>query len=270
MQYYLKEPALPALSYFIKNFWSFENDDPTIIEEKIIPDGYPELIFHYKDPYQINIKGHWELQANYLIAGQIRNHFHLKNTGSTGIFGIKMQPTALQELFGLEMDTYTDQVFPFSEKIKTLLQSLISIAISSNTFDNKVASIESWFEQFIQKTPFKKNAIHPLVSKIIASKGLITVNELKLEAGISERSLERRFKTAVGISGQLYIKIIRFSHIFKTVKEHSKWADVAYLCGYYDQSHFIKNFKEFTGENPSAYGFDKKTMANFFLVPPKE
>jgi len=270
MYYHFQEPSSSDLSYFIKSFWSFENDDLTITEEKIIPDGYPELIFHYKDPYQINIKGHWELQANYLIAGQIRNHFHLKNTGSTGIFGIKMQPTALQELFGLEMDIYTDQVFPFSEKIKTLLDPIISIAISSNTFDDKVTSIESWFQQFIQKTSFKKNPINPVVSKIVTSKGLVTVNELKQEAGISERSLERRFKTAVGISTQLYIKIIRFSHIFKTVKEHSKWTDVVYLCGYYDQSHFIKNFKEFTGENPSVYGFDEKTMANFFLSPPKK
>lgn len=269
MEYFLKE-ASPLFSDFIKSFWSFENDDPTITVEKIIPDGYPELIFHYKDPYQINIKGHWELQANYLIAGQIRNYFHLKNTGSTGIFGIKMQPAALQELFGLEMYTYTDQVFPFPEKIKTLLDPIISIAISSSAFEEKVASIETWFKQFTQNTPFKKNLINPVVSKIIASKGLVTVNELKLEAGISERSMERRFKTAVGISTQLYIKIIRFSHIFKTVKEHSKWADVAYLCGYYDQSHFIKNFKEFTGESPSAYGFDEKTMANFFLAPPKK
>jgi len=59
MYYHFQEPSSSDLSYFIKSFWSFENDDLTITEEKIIPDGYPELIFHYKDPYQINIKGHW-------------------------------------------------------------------------------------------------------------------------------------------------------------------------------------------------------------------
>ena len=43
------------------------------------------------------------------------------------------------------------------------------------------------------------------------------------------------------------------------------WSDVSFLAGYYDQSHFIKNFKEFTGENPSDYGFNDINMANFFL-----
>ena len=70
-------------------------DDGAIREEKIIPDGYPEMIFHYKDPYFIDIEGQWQKQDRYLLAGQIRNHFFLKNSGRSGIFAIKLQPTAL-------------------------------------------------------------------------------------------------------------------------------------------------------------------------------
>ena len=53
---------------------------------------------------------------------------------------------------------------------------------------------------------------------------------------------------------------------FDQIKQGKEpWLDITYDSGYYDQAHFIKNFKEFTGESPSAYGFEEKNMANFFL-----
>jgi AraC-like DNA-binding protein len=48
-------------------------------------------------------------------------------------------------------------------------------------------------------------------------------------------------------------------------RKDNAWVDVALNSGYFDQSHFIRNFKAFTGESPAQYGFDKKNLANFFL-----
>ena len=88
MIYNQKEP-IDKLSGVIKRFWMVDSENGvTIQRQKIIPDGYPEMIFHYRDPYKIKIKDHWELQAKYLIAGQIRNFFYLENTAKAGIFAI--------------------------------------------------------------------------------------------------------------------------------------------------------------------------------------
>ncbi len=81
-----------SLSSFIDCFWVIENNDPSINKEKIIPDGFPEIIFHYGAPYRINISGEWKEQTRVLVAGQIRNHFFLENTGVTGMIGVKLQP----------------------------------------------------------------------------------------------------------------------------------------------------------------------------------
>ncbi len=65
---------------------------------------------------------------------------------------------------------------------------------------------------------------------------------------------------------KFFSRIIRFSKIFEIVQqENINWSDVVHLAGYYDQAHFIKNFKAFTGEEPGRYGFDKKDFANFFM-----
>ncbi|NER14409.1 helix-turn-helix domain-containing protein [Leptobacterium flavescens] len=268
MDYHLKEPSA-SLSPFIRSFWSLNDDSSQSGKEKIIPDGYPELIFHYADPYRVNISGQWELQEKELLAGQIRNHFFLENTGKTGMFGIKMQPTAPRELFDLQMDLLTDKVVPLKGELLQTLSPLKQIACSSAGFEEKVSAAENWFTAYLEQKEIKENPVRTVVSKIIDSQGVISVDDLQEYTSVSMRSLERNFKMAVGLSPKFYIRIIRFSNIFRSVEEDSKWSDIVYQCGYYDQSHFIKNFKEFSGKNPSDYGFDEKTMANFFLSPPK-
>jgi transcriptional regulator GlxA family with amidase domain len=83
---------------------------------------------------------------------------------------------------------------------------------------------------------------------------------------ITERQLERLFKKYIGLSPKFYSRIIRFNHIFQLVKEKRiSWLEITHLSGYFDQSHFIRDFKAFTGEEPSQYFFDAPDMANFFL-----
>jgi len=78
--------------------------------------------------------------------------------------------------------------------------------------------------------------------------------------------LENLFKKWVGLSPKLFARIIRFSYIFQLVQDNNQsWSSLAYEAAYYDQSHFIRNFKSFTGENPADYSFDEENMANFFL-----
>ena len=105
-----------------------------------------------------------------------------------------------------------------------------------------------------------------LYQYLIDSKGEIPIQEVVNLSGISERSLERYFKHHIGLSPKFYCRILRFANVFKLIQSDGfNWSDIAYLAGFYDQSHFIKNFKEFTGEEPSNYGFDAQNMANFFL-----
>src|SRR5215213_4749375 len=106
---------LKELERFIECFWVVESNDTTPEIQKIIPDGFPEIIFHYKDVYKINIKNKWELQSKSLIAGQIKKHFFLQNTGSSGVFGIKFKPAGLAHLFSITMSELTDKALPLSE-----------------------------------------------------------------------------------------------------------------------------------------------------------
>ena len=253
---------------FIKSFWLIDSrNDATITIEKIIPDGYPELIFHYEDAYKVNISGTWLEQEKYLIAGQIKNHFFLENTGKIGMFGIKFQPWALKILFDIDMSLVTNTVVSINKALHKRINPVLEIAINKSLlFEDKVMAIESWF---IDNLNLKKIDIHngQIATKlIIDTKGKIPIKEIIETVNISERSLERYFKIHIGLTPKFYSRIIRFSYIFHLIQDRNfNWSDITFLAGFYDQPHFIRNFKKFTREEPSKYGFTEENMANFFL-----
>ena len=267
MNYRLQEPT-SELSHIVKSFWMIDSEgDATVEAQKIIPDGYPEMIFHSADAYKTNINGTWQSQNHDLIAGQITNYFYLENTGVTKMFAIKLQPWALAVLFGIDMSAITNDVITIDKELLKIIQPIKQIAIhDAISFEDKVTQIEAWFIDYVNTACITINKGIQATQLMIEDRGEKGLHEIRNQIGISERSLERFFKTHIGLSPKRYYRIVRFSNIFNLVQEKGfKWSDVVYVGGFYDQSHFIKNFKEFTGEEPSKYGFEEKSMANFFL-----
>lgn len=254
-----------ALKDLIECYWVIEDESKEIHQQKIIPDGFPEIIFHYGDNYRINISGEWETQSKALLAGQIKNHFYLENTGATGMIGIKFKPYALAELFYLNMNEFTDSVVELDLILKEEFEPIKCLMTKNSDYELKIVALNTFFEELIPElAPIKK--IRSAVEFILDSNASVPISDIATSVNLSERQLERLFKRYVGLSPKFYCRIIRFSYIFECVqKDNSQWSEIAQLAGFYDQSHFIKNFQEFTGEDPSNYFFDELNMANFFL-----
>jgi AraC-like DNA-binding protein len=258
--YFKRINPTPENSRWIECFWIIENDDVTPVIQKIIPDGFPEIIFHFGDPYRINLNDAWEIQTNSLLAGQISKYFFLENTGKSSMLGIKLKPAALASIIGIDMETLTDKVYALPRPLMDL-----GTAISNaGNFEDRISAANQYFAEF--KDHELNRPIDKALKMIFETKGLVTVTEMANAVGLSERQLERLFKKHVGLSPKFYCRIIRFRSIFQLHEQGDpSWLDLAYEAGYADQSHFIRNFKAFTGDDPTSYGFDEKNMANFFM-----
>lgn len=262
MRYERQIPS-KVLEHLVECYWLINSEkEHNISIQKIIPDGYPETIFHYESAYEININGEWQLQPRFLLAGQLKNHFYLRNTGKSGMIGIKWKPTALSFLFSLDMATITDKVIDLPVSMTDLFNPL-TYENGSTDLTNPLAVLDDYLTSKFENNHYD-NLSSKAVSIIIDRKGLVKVNELTKLLECNERQLERHFKSMVGLSPKFFSRIIRLGKIFELMGEGNQdWADLVYHSGFYDQPHFIKNFKEFTGEDPSAYGFEKSNMANF-------
>lgn len=260
----------PNLNSIIECYWIVENDEITPKTEKIIPDGFPEIIFHYADPYKIKIGPEWELQSKSLLAGQISNHFFLQNTGRSGMIGIKLHPTAVTRLYGISMDTLTDRVVDLKTILNTETASLAEELRTVDNHERMAGLLNEYFSGLSPEETDTSRLVNEAIRMIFERKGGVAVSELMESLDVGERRLERLFREYVGLTPKFYSRIIRFNAIFRLRQEGmDSWAGLVYEAGYYDQSHFIKNFQEFTGEDPAEYLFEDENMANFFLNRPR-
>lgn len=263
MAFFRYEPA-PDLKNMIECYWLVNDNDHTPHLQKIIPDGFPEIIFHFGDPYKIKLGDQWELQGKNLLAGQITRFFFLENTGTSDVVGLKFKPAALTHLFDLHMADLTDKVVTLNLIPGDPFRQLIKELGKTEDHDKIVSALDEHLMKW--SVPAKETVIDKVLAKIFATHGMTTIADLCKEANVGERQLERLFKKYIGLSPKFYSRIIRFNYIFQSIDDKSlSWAEVGLHTGFYDQPHFIKNFKAFTGEDPSKYFFDQPTLANFFL-----
>jgi AraC-like DNA-binding protein len=111
-------------------------------------------------------------------------------------------------------------------------------------------------EQFLLarlKTAKPDMLIIKALELIYQSKGLIRINELSKQLNISQSPLEKRFRKIVGTSPKKFAAIVRFRNIIQKGDASPSLAALGYDAGFFDQSHFIKEFKRFTGDTPEAY-----------------
>lgn len=213
-----------ALRSIVECYWIVENDDPTVGRQKIIPDGYPELIFHYGEPYRINLSGSWERQTLDLLAGQISRYFYLENTGRSGMIGVKLFPTTLRQLVGISMHTLTDAVIDLNS-LETAFGGIGDLVRKEKSAEEWIRVIECAFMDLISdQASFP--VIDDVVRAIIQNKGVDPVSDLVERFEVSERKLERLFWEYVGLSPKLYSRVIRFSEIFPV-----EAAGIEYLGG---------------------------------------
>jgi AraC-like DNA-binding protein len=105
------------------------------------------------------------------------------------------------------------------------------------------------------------------IALILRAGGCLSIDTLAREMGINSRKLDRTFNTRVGLAPKILCRIVRFQKVFQMIerqKSSPDWVQIALDCGYYDQSHFIKEFKAFAGKEPTAYLSEQNTMSDHF------
>ena len=109
------------------------------------------------------------------------------------------------------------------------------------------------FNQFTQQV--EDSIFEYCVAKITSSKGKITIQELEKKTGYSSRWLNMKFADKLGISPKNFSTIIRFNEYYNAVANNNEmeFMQNAFYDHYYDQSHFLKEFKRFTGQSHSGF-----------------
>lgn len=251
---------IKQLQNYIRYFWILEDIECSSDFKyfKTIPDGLPALIFQEKTNLFWGEDG--EKTPQLFIYGQsTKPRFHF-TTGNFRMIGVYLEPFALKTIFGFDAFELNNQNISLNHIVT---ESLLDQLINSKSLENKIEIISHFFLSQIKKV----NRINKKAE--FASTLLLTGNTLsniQLQTNLSERSLERLIKQYVGLSPKMFLRIIRFQKGLDLLRQPNfkSCTKIGYECNYYDQSHFIRDFKEFTGTNPKNYILNaNEPIANF-------
>lgn len=127
----------------------------------------------------------------------------------------------------------------------------------AKTDDKRISSVERFLISRMKNTEPDKMVLGAL-ALIHKNKGNIRISELMEQLHISQSPLEKRFRQVVGTSPKKFSSIVRLKNVLQQYNSKSSLTELGYEAGFYDQAHFIKEFKTFTGDTPEKFFSDKK------------
>ncbi len=261
--YFTVQPP-ERLAQYVRYFWILEgeasSDKPYV--HRSMADGCAELIFHYNGIFDELIKdASIEKSFSSGLAGQSQHFRRFSIKQNFGIFGIYLYPFAVSSLFSIQGMDIKNQMLDLRSVIgseASELEEKMMLAINNNV---RLKIITEFLEGKLAKLKKQPPGVFETIKYIIQTNGITNVEELAKQNFRSTRQFERNFKQFAGFNPKLFSRIIRFQNALREYDNKGKsLTDIAYACGYYDQSHFIHDFKEFSGHNPKEY-FSGKTEA---------
>lgn len=234
-------------------FWVFEYDVPegTPYVYRSMADGCAELVFHYKGDFtEVSCSGYHRA----VVHAQTNKHRRFLTHGSFGIFGAYLYPTALPQLFGHSSSSFSNQMPSLTDVLGAEGAFLEEQIMTAPSHQRRVQLMSEFLEKQLRGRKQEETAAHVAVKHIIRVNGQVNVSALASQICLSTRQFERKFKEFSGFSPKTFTRIIRFQRALSEYgNKQMSMTEIAYQCGYYDQSHFIHEFREFSGYHPRQY-----------------
>lgn len=251
---YYTMPSPAHLSNYVRFYWVLESDNPAYIHRGMA-DTCPEFIFHYRGRFdEIGANGKSQPSFWSGIQGQSVSINRFSINEPFGIFGAYLYPYAVPALFGLPASELTGYAVGSRSLLGDTGQELEEKIIQARDNKERARLMTQFLTKKLQISERGYQTVFGAVDMIIKHRGLITVADLAEKFCLSERQFERKFRVAAGITPKLFSRIERFhASVEHFGEKEQSLTEIAHACGYYDQSHFIQDFKEFSGFLPGQF-----------------
>ena len=261
MDYFEIRPD-PRLRPFVKCFWGLRIEGAPPSTERILPDGCCELVIHCGDSFtQHDEAGAW-LQPRTLFVGPTMRALTLSTGHTVDVFAIRFWPAGAALLLRPPLAELRDSVYGIDE-----------LGIKPESFDGfreltseqRIAATEQLLLRELGRVDVDRGVLHAQTT-ICNSAGAARMQAIAQAAGISLRTLERRFQQQVGLSPKELARLTRLQRAVASVgATKATLASIAVRAGYADQSHFTREFSAIAGVSPAQYLKERHGLNDLFF-----
>lgn len=269
MNFFVREyqPSAPLRPY-VDCYWegAFNLKAEETVSFKVVPNACLELIIHLDD-LRCDFPGpdRWAQTPDYMLIGMITQVQEIRFRKTVPVFTIRFKPEALFTLFRLPGSKVLERYEDINDLLGGRLRDLCHRIREEKDVGGMIRQTETYLLQRLHERSLDWGYVNEAAEMMRRAKDL-TVRDISEQVHVSQRQLERKFREIVGVSPKHYLRLTRINRVMK-VLERGRPLDltsVAYYCGYFDQAHFIKDFKRITGQNPTFY---RRQRQQFIVLP---
>lgn len=257
MEFQHFQPA-KILAPYIRHYYIFESESHAAYEDTVFPSGDMEVIFNLGS-------GIWEsfhennFHQNPAIElwGQITRPLPIRSSGTHLMLGVRFFTHATSFLLDDEIGIFNDQVSDLTDVMGKDIRDLHQRLQEADSARTRIALLDDFFTgKLIQasRRQDRLDKVGRILTSITKDPTENNIGRIAGTFGITTRYLHKLVYQHTGLSPKSFDKIHRFKTSLKLIGENKlPLTSIAYDAGYFDQSHFIRDFKSFTGLTPSAY-----------------
>jgi len=231
--------------------------------QRVVTDARCEIILHLATPFRELRGEEWIAQPVLIVCGQITRPLFLRPAGETNTIGIRLRSWATGAALNTPAAILRNQIVEACTVSRRLCD-----AITETLHEAGDDSLQALTPLVTLLCKSSKNLDAKAVIAVTRAEkvdGQCTVDDLAREAGVSARQLDRLMLANVGVTPKLFLRMLRFRKAIALHDQQQSWADIAAECGYHDQSHMVREFKQFAGESPTVTVGEQSDLATHFI-----
>jgi AraC-like DNA-binding protein len=269
--------AHPELRAFVKGYVTSSSVLPTPVRERHLPSTEVPLLISFGEPHRhATARAEWVSRDGAWIVGLQDSSQLTEAAGERDFMIVRFTPLGAHLFLRTPMHLIAGQTLDLATVDPVLAAAVIDRAGAARNWADRFARIEALIAERVSPITQQPGLNH-VWRRLEASGGQIHLAHLATEIDCSHRTLIAQFRKCVGQTPKAAARLFRFNHVlaslnalirqaddqltgkpfieFDGVVEHIPiaWADIAADCGYFDQSHFIKEFRQFAGTTPSEF-----------------
>lgn len=191
------------------------------------------------------------------LIGQITSPLLLKNIGNHITLGIRFFPHTASLFIEDDISVFNNRISDLQLIFGNGIADLYSKLKENTQTKSRIDAVENFLlnkRTLNDKRISKLTLVGEVIKELKQDDFFDNIGNVAARYGITSRYLQKLFLQHTGVTPKLYSKINRFQNSLQLVKKGEiSFTSIAHECGYFDQSHFIKEFKTFTGRTPSDF-----------------
>ncbi len=259
------------LSKYIDAVMYYKDFMPDHSIERLVPTGHVYIVFEL-DGYPRNTFDNETLQPlqtfkKVWVSGMHRNYISISAHQKSEMLIIQFRAYGAYPFFYIPIEEFNDQIVSaevlFGESILHLREDILMC----DTPEQKFAAVDAWLLSRL-RTSYDVPADILHILEHLQKQPASQYRQIIERYPKTQKHLIAQFKKYIGLTPKYYQRILRFNEVMQEIHKSKKieWSQIAYQCNYADQSHFIKEFKHFSGFNPQQFiqqNFEEE-QSNFF------